>query len=124
MESLAFVDNLKLRASFGQVGNDNLGDYYISQPRYSLFPNAGDPGIYWSDLGNNGLTWETVESWDVAIDFGLFDQRLDGSIEFYKKNSTDLLYNVPLPLSNGLSEGPANIADMYNQGFEGYKFQY
>lgn len=118
MESLAFVDNLKLRASFGQVGNDNLGDYYISQPRYSLFPNAGDPGIYWSDLGNNELTWETVESWDVALDFGLFDQRLDGSVEFYRKNSTDLLYNVPLPLSNGLSEGPANIATMYNQGLE------
>ncbi len=118
MQNLTFVDNLKLRASFGQVGQDDLGDFYISQPRYSLFPNAGDPGIYWSDLGNNELTWETTESWDVALDFGLFNSLLDGSIEYYQKISSDLLYNVPLPLSMGLSEGPANVATIVNSGFE------
>lgn len=118
MEDVDFVNNLKLRASFGQVGNDDLNDYYISQPRYSLYTNAGDPGIYWSDLGNNALTWETVDSWDVALEYGFFNNRLHGSLEYYRKNSSDLLYNVPLPLSNGLNEGPANIADMYNEGFE------
>lgn len=118
MDDADFVNNLKLRASYGEVGNDDLNDYYISQPRYSLLPNAGEPGIFWSDLGNSALTWETVESWDVALDFTLFDYRLSGTVEFYKKNSTDLLYNVPLPLSMGLNEGPANIGDLYNQGFE------
>ncbi|GAB2780109.1 SusC/RagA family TonB-linked outer membrane protein [Salinimicrobium soli] len=118
MDDVAFVNNLKLRASYGEVGNDDLLDFYISQPRYSLLPNAGEPGIFWSDLGNLGLTWETVESWDVALEFALFDFRLDGSVEFYRRNSSDLLYNVPLPLSMGLSEGPANIGDMYNQGIE------
>lgn len=118
MDDVDFVNNLKLRASYGEVGNDDLNDYYISQPRYSLLPNAGAPGIFWSDLGNNALTWETVESWDVALEFSLFDYRLTGALEYYKKNSTDLLYNVPLPLSMGLNEGPANIADMYNEGVE------
>ncbi|WP_424495259.1 SusC/RagA family TonB-linked outer membrane protein [Salinimicrobium sp. GXAS 041] len=118
MQDVAWVNNLKLRASYGEVGNDDLNDYYISQPRYSLLPNAGAPGIFWSDLGNNVLTWETVESYDVALEFALFDFRLDGSIEYYKKNSSDLLYNVPLPISMGLSEGPANIGDMYNEGLE------
>jgi len=118
MQTVTFVDNLKLRASFGQVGQDNLGDYYISQPRYSLFPNAGDPGIYWSDLGNNGLTWETAESWDVALDFALFDNLIDGSIEYYQKINSDLLYNVPLPLSVGLSVGPDNVATLVNSGLE------
>ena len=118
MDDVDFVNNLKLRASYGEVGNDDLNDYYISQPRYSLLPNAGAPGIFWSDLGNNALTWETVESWDVAMEFSLFDYRLTGALEYYKKNSTDLLYNVPLPLSMGLNEGPANIADMYNEGIE------
>ncbi|PKD19000.1 SusC/RagA family TonB-linked outer membrane protein [Salegentibacter salinarum] len=118
MDNVDFVNNLKLRASYGEVGNDDLNDYFISQPRYSLFPNAGEPGIFWSDLGNEELTWETVESWDVALEFGFFDYRLSGSIEFYRRNSTDLLYNVPLPISMGLSEGPANIGDMYNQGWE------
>ncbi len=118
LQSVTFVDQLKLRASFGQVGQDDLDDYYISQPRYSLLPNAGEPGIWWSDLGNSTLTWETSESWDVAVDFAVFDNFLDGSIEFYRKNSTDLLYNVPLPISVGLSEGPANVASVYNQGLE------
>lgn len=124
MDDVQWVNNLKLRGSYGEVGNDNLlndngsSDYYISQPRYALYPNAGAPGIFWSNLGNNALTWETVESWDVALEYSLFDYRLTGSIEYYKKNSTDLLYNVPLPLSMGLNEGPANIADMYNEGIE------
>lgn len=118
MQNVTFVDNLKLRASFGQVGQDDLGDFYISQPRYSLFPNAGDPGIYWSDLGNNKLTWETTESWDVALDFAVFNSLLDGSIEYYQKISSDLLYNVPLPLSIGLSQGPANVATVVNSGLE------
>lgn len=118
MDNADAVNNLKLRASYGEVGNDDLNDYYISQPRYSLLPNAGDPGIFWSDLGNEELTWETVESYDVALEFGFFDYRLSGSIEYYRRNSTDLLYNVPLPLSMGLSEGPANVGDMYNEGWE------
>lgn len=118
IQSVEFIDQLKLRASYGEVGQDNLLDFYISQPRYSLLPNAGEPGVWWSDLGNNGLTWETTESWDVALDFALFNELIDGSIEFYRKNSSDLLYNVPLPLSVGLSEGPANAASMFNQGFE------
>jgi TonB-linked SusC/RagA family outer membrane protein len=118
MANVSFVDQLKIRASFGQVGQDNLNDFYISQPRYSLLPNAGEPGVFWSDLGNNALTWETSESWDVALDFALFDNFIDGSVEFFRKNSSDLLYNVPLPLSMGLSVGPDNIASLYNQGLE------
>lgn len=118
MNDVSWVNNLKLRASYGEVGNDNLNDFYISQPRYTIRPNAGAPGIYWSDLGNSDLTWETVESWDVALEFALFDFRLNGTIEYYKKNSSDLLYNVPLPISMGLNEGPANIGDMYNEGIE------
>lgn len=118
IKNINFINHLKLRASFGEVGQDNLNDFYISQPRYSLLPNAGEPGIFWSDLGNNELTWETTESWDIALDFALFNNKIEGSFEFYKKNSSDLLYNVPLPISIGLNAGPANIATMYNQGIE------
>ena len=118
MQNVTVVDNLKLRASFGQVGQDNLGDFYISQPRYSLFPNAGDPGIFWSDLGNNALTWESAESWDVALDFALFDNFLQGSIEYYQKINSDLLYNLPIPLSNGLDVKPENVATIVNSGLE------
>lgn len=121
MDNVSFVDQLKLRGSYGEVGNDALGDpvdYFISQPRYSLTSNAGNPAIIYSDIGNSDLQWETIESFDVALEFTLFNNFLDGSIEYYKRNSSDLLYDLPIALSNGLNTVPTNIGDMYNSGFE------
>src|SRR5690606_29264854 len=118
MDNVDFVDQLKIRGSYGEVGNDNLGDYFISQPRYSLTSNAGNPAIIYSDIGNSSLKWETVESFDVALEFTLFNNFLDGTVEYYRKNSTDLLYDQPIALSNGLNTVPTNIGDMYNSGFE------
>jgi TonB-linked SusC/RagA family outer membrane protein len=118
MTGVSFIDDLKLRASYGEVGNDNLGDFYISQARYQLTSNAGNPAITRSDLGNEALTWETIENFDVALDFAVLDSRIEGTVEYFRKNSSDLLYNLPIALSNGLNEVPDNIADMYNAGFE------
>jgi len=118
MDNVDWVDRLKLRASWGEVGNDDLGDFFISQPRYGLTSNAGSPAIYWQDIGNADLQWETIENFDIALEFGLFNNKLDGSIEYYKRNSTDLLYNLPIALSNGLNSFPSNVADMYNSGLE------
>ncbi|MEO9512691.1 MAG: SusC/RagA family TonB-linked outer membrane protein [Flavobacteriaceae bacterium] len=124
MSNISFIDQLKLRGSYGEVGNDGLLndagtlDFYISQPRYEITSNAGDPAIFLSTIGNNALTWETIESWDIALEFGLFNNFLNGSIEYYKRNSTDLLYNLPIALSNGLNEVPRNVGTMFNEGFE------
>jgi TonB-linked SusC/RagA family outer membrane protein len=118
MASVGFIDDLKIRASYGEVGNDNLGDFYISQARYQLTSNAGNPAITLSDLGNEALTWETIENFDVGLDFAILDSRIDGTVEYFRRNSTDLLYNVPIALSNGLNSIPDNIADMYNSGIE------
>ncbi len=118
MSNISFIDDLKVRASYGEVGNDNLGDFYIWQARYALTSNAGNPAITLSDLGNSTLTWETIESFDVALDFALFDFLIEGTVEYYKRNSTDLLYNIPIAISNGLNSIPGNVADMYNSGLE------
>ncbi|MCV6631531.1 MAG: TonB-dependent receptor [Flavobacteriaceae bacterium] len=118
MENVDFVDNLKLRASYGEIGNDDLNNFYISQGLYTILANAGDPGIFWSSTGNKLLTWENQVSWDAALDFGLFNNMIDGSVEFYRKTSVDLLFNKPIPLSEGLNEAPQNIGDIYNQGVE------
>jgi len=118
MENVSFVNKLKLRGSYGEVGNDDLGDFFLSQPRYGLTSNAASPAIIWSEIGNAELQWETVESFDVALEFGLFDNLIDGSIEYYKRNSSDLLYDLPIALSNGLNSYPANVADMFNSGWE------
>ncbi|MGB3801834.1 MAG: SusC/RagA family TonB-linked outer membrane protein, partial [Lewinella sp.] len=118
IENIAWIDRLKLRASYGEVGNDDLLDFYLSQPRYSLTSNAGGPAIWWSDIGNAALQWETIESFDVAVEFSLFNNFLDGSVEYYKRNSSDLLYQLPIALSNGHNAFPSNIGDMYNSGVE------
>jgi len=118
MSNVSFVNRLKLRASYGEVGNDNLGNFYISQALYTILSNAGSPGIFWSSTGNSSLTWENQVSWDVALEFGLFNNKLEGSVEFYNKNSVDLLFNQPIPTSEGLNQAPFNIGDMYNRGVE------
>jgi len=116
MAGTAWVNSLKLRASYGEVGNDNIGSYGY-QALYETYPNAEEPGIRWSTVGNTELTWEVNKTFDVAVDFALFD-RLSGSLEWYNRKSDDLLYSMPLPPTMGLLEQPRNIAAMVNQGLE------
>jgi TonB-linked SusC/RagA family outer membrane protein len=116
MSSLDWVDDLKIRASYGEVGNDNIGSYGY-QALYGTYPNAESPGIRWETVGNTALTWEVNKTFDAALDFALFN-RMSGSIEWYNRKSDDLLYSMPLPASMGLLEQPRNIAALVNSGLE------
>ena len=118
MENVSFVDRLKLRGSWGEVGNDDLLDFYLYQARFGITSNATAPAFVLSDLGNDLLVWETIENFDVALEFGLFDNLVEGSLEYYKKNSTELLFDLPQPPSVGINVQPNNIGDMYNSGWE------
>jgi TonB-linked SusC/RagA family outer membrane protein len=120
LNSISWINKLKLRASYGQVGNDNLGnrDWYLSQALFGITSNAGNPAILIDAIGNEALQWETSENFDVAVEFTLLDNFLDGTIEYYRKISTDLLYNLPIAPSNGINEVPVNAATMYNEGIE------
>lgn len=114
------ISSLKLRASYGEVGNDNLGfpDWYLSQALFQITSNAANPAILISAIGNSALQWETSANYDVALEFGLFNNFLEGSIEYYRRNSSDLLYFLPIAPSNGLNEVPVNAGDMVNSGLE------
>ncbi|MDH5379214.1 MAG: SusC/RagA family TonB-linked outer membrane protein [Cyclobacteriaceae bacterium] len=120
IKNVSWINRLKLRASYGEVGNDNLGfrDWYPSQPLFNITSNAAKPAFLLASLGNPDLQWETSINYDVAVEFGLFNNFIDGSIEYYRRNNTDLLYAVPIALSNGLNEVLANTASMYNDGIE------
>jgi len=125
MSNVDIINNLKLRASFGEVGNDNLlndagaRDFFLNQALFSLgFNDGAAPGILTSTLGNPDLTWEVNIQSDVALEFGLFDNRISGTLEYYNRNSEDLLFNVPVPTSAGLDSRPENIGDLTNSGFE------
>ena len=118
MKNLPFINRLKLRSSWGEVGNDDLNDYFLYQARFGLSSNAADGAFILSDLGNLDLKWETVENFNAAVEFSMFNNFLDGSVEYYKRNSTDLLFDVPISPSVGINVQPDNIGDMYNSGWE------
>ena len=119
MEDLSLIDMLKFKASFGETGNDAIGNYYAYMDQYSI---SGADGV-WSDgtlsyKGNPDLTWETSQSWNAGFDFSAFHQKLNGSIEYWGRKSKDMLYYKPVASSNGYSEIPMNVGSMTNQGVE------
>lgn len=120
MQNIPVISQLKLRASYGEVGNDNLGfpDWYLSQALFGITSNAASPAILIDAIGNAELQWETSANYDIALEFGLMDDFLEGSIEYYKKSSTDLLYFLPIAPSNGINEVAVNAGDMFNSGIE------
>lgn len=119
IKELTFIDNLKLRSSWGQTGNDGGISNYAWQPLYALgWNNATEPGILQSSLGSKSLEWETNTSFDVALEFGLFKNRISGTVEYFDRQSTNLIFAVPLPLSVGIGSETRNIGSMYNRGIE------
>ncbi len=118
IRELAFIDLLKLRGSYGELGNDSGIDYYASQGLYSLgYNNQNEPGILQDKLAAPGLVWESNNSFDLALEFGLMN-RVMGTVEFYHRISENLLFDVPLPLSSGLESKTENIGALFNQGIE------
>jgi TonB-linked SusC/RagA family outer membrane protein len=119
MDDLIFIDDLKLRFNFGQTGNDGDINRYAWQPNYSLnFNNATEPGILQGSLGNIGLVWEKSTAMDVGLEGSFFKSRLNASVELFKRTSSNLLFDVPLPISSGVSSQTRNIGTMYNKGIE------
>lgn len=124
MKDYTWVNNLKLRASFGQTGNDNILDsdndpsYYPWQTLYNLGNNNGtEAGAFFKVIANSNLKWETQESTDVGLEFGFLD-RITGSLEYYQKNSKDLLFDVSQPTSTGVESIIQNIGKVKNSGIE------
>ncbi len=118
MEGATWIDMLKLRASYGQVGNDAGIDFYAYQALYALdYNNQAEPGIRQAKLAADALVWESNNAIDIGLEFDLFNQ-FYGTVEFYHRISENLLFAVPLPLSSGLDSRDQNIGAMYNQGLE------
>jgi len=120
--NVAGVDYLKFKASYGEQGNDDIGNYYAYADMYSTSYNAESDqySIILSQKGNTELTWEKSKNFNMGFDFGLWRGRLTGSLEFYNRATSDLLYNKPTPLSSGNVTGyyPVNVGSIVNRGVE------
>lgn len=118
MKDYTWVDNLKLRASYGETGNDAVGGYYPYQTLYNLgVNNSSEAGAFFNTLANKELKWETQVSKDLALEFQVF-RKLSGTVEFFRKESKDLLFDVAMATSNGIASMTQNIGKVRNEGLE------
>lgn len=124
MKSQQVVSDLKLRASYGLAGNNTIGNYnhigLLSNRRYSFGEGAGALayGLYPGSISNEQLGWEMMHQFDIGVDFSMLRSRLSFTIDFYNKNTTDLLLNVPVPASTGYETALQNIGKLNNRGWE------
>lgn len=120
IKSVSWIDLLKIKASFGQQGNDALDDvacYY-----QDIYKVTGAEGVFADgDLvykGNKELSWEKSNSFNAGVDFGLFNNKLSGTVEYYNRSTQDMLYYAPVAPSNGYTQIPMNIGSIANYGVE------
>lgn len=119
------VNMFKVRASYGELGNENIGEYMYqavmarNNMTYS-FNNSPVTGSAISTFVDNNLAWEKKKTYNVGVDLAFFRNRLEFTAEWYKNTSTDLLYEVPVPEQAGVSNEKVtmNAASMENSGFE------
>jgi TonB-linked SusC/RagA family outer membrane protein len=112
------ISALKLRASYGSTGNDQIGNFdglglYSGGGIYN-----GGSGIAYTQLANPNLKWETNITTNLGLDFGLFNNRITGSVEVYSKDTRDLLLSQPLQLTTGFARITTNIGKVNNRGIE------
>ncbi len=109
---------LKVKASYGSQGNDSIGQYMYTD-LYAV-ENDGNDGIsiMFGQKGNEKITWETNSNLNVGVEFGLWNDRLSGSLDFFYRKTTDMLFAVPVAPSMGYSSYYDNIGDMANTGVE------
>jgi TonB-linked SusC/RagA family outer membrane protein len=128
MKSLTWLDNLKIRGSYGVVGNSEIADY----DWFTAFgsPAAGAVGIpagaQYSGisilrlltLGNDRIGWEEETQLTAGVDFSLFGGRLSGSVDYYKNNTANQLFNIDLPTDSGVGSVRGNVGEVLNTGIE------
>ncbi len=113
----SWLDMLKLKISWGQQGNDSIGDYRYTDT-YSILYYDGKPSLSLSSIGNPEITWETNSNFNAGAEFELLGGRITGSAEYFNRVTTDMLCFVYVPLSGGYGGSYDNVGNMLNRGLE------
>lgn len=122
ISSQSWIDELKLRASTGLIGNNRVltggaANYYPYLGLYNLNNNGAESGFIVGSFSAADLKWESNYNSDVALEFG-FLKRIKGSVEYYKRITKDLIFNIPAPISAGVDSYLKNIGEVSNSGIE------
>ena len=113
----SLISTLKLRASVGSVGNQEIGDYEYAAS-YTASSYGGQTAYSKTNLGNSKLKWESTVSWNAGIDAAFLKGRLNVAFDYYYKKTSDLLLYLPVNSSTGLTSQLMNAGNVVNQGFE------
>lgn len=116
-----FVNRLKLRASLGRTGNDNIQAFSYQAFYTTLGVGSfydGINGISVQDLPNPDIQWESTDQLDLGLEFGLLNGRINGEVVYFEKNTSDLILLTPVPHETGFQDFFGNVADVSNKGWE------
>ena len=111
------ITSLKVRASVGSVGNQEIGDYEYAAS-YTASSYGGQTAYSKSNLGNSNLKWETTVSWNAGLDAGFWNNRLNIVLDYYYKKTSDLLLYLPVNSSTGITSQLMNAGNVVNRGLE------
>lgn len=121
MKNLSWINLVKFRAGYGKTSNQAIAPYStlgaLGTRPYN-FGNTNLTGVYFMDAPNANLGWEFSTTWNYGLDFGFFNNRLSGTVEYYKTNTNDVLQKVALPVTSGINSYTANIGETENKGYE------
>ncbi len=118
LKDAEWLDNLALKASWGTVGNNGIGNLYAYKTQYQVTNANGDFSVGKAYVGNPDLTWEVSENYNAGVTASLFGGLLTVDFEVYKKYTDKMLYNMPQPPSSGISSIPMNALSMENVGYD------
>ncbi len=129
LKDIKWIDMLKLKVSYGIQGNDNILDpatgdnveytnFYPYMDQYQVGRVDGDFSLTLTYKGNKEITWESSHSLNVGVEFGFWNNRLSGGIEYFSRKTSDMLYYKPVSPSMGYSRLPVNVGSMRNAGLE------
>ena len=118
MRNTPWVQQLKLRASYGETGNSAIASYAAMALWDGSGSYGGEPGTKMTQMGNDELRWERNISTNVGVDFSLFNRKLYGAVDAFHRRSADLLIRTPIPWSSGFSSIYRNVGEVVNKGLE------
>lgn len=118
LQDVTWLDNLRLRASYGVTGNSDIANFASRSLVGSSGQYLGQGALALSQLGNDLLTWEESETFNIGLDATIFNGRIITTIDFWRKNSNNLLFNTPLPTDSGFGSITRNTGEVRNQGID------
>src|SRR5690606_17799820 len=122
LKDVSFLSDLKIRTSYGLTGNQEIGNYnslvLFGPSGEAVLGGTSKVGVSAVQLPNPNLKWETTRQFDIGVDFGFLDHRITGSVDFFHKNTQDLLLLLPVPRTTGFNTTLRNVGGVKNYGFE------